>query len=227
MCCDQGCHFWADFNCPLELNCTVNYHIIAFSAVIYVHIRASALQLVGRGISAAGLTPNTAGCFSTSKHQSPPALPLSALFFLHSFVLSFSSCQTRFHSFSLCLFLPVSLQAMLSLAPLYCPSSIWAVFEGMTVKYPQGYTVALPPLQRTHTQAHTYTCEHLHLLFSVIVVFFPIRRIDTFSLHLFVWVVILPTILNHICQYCEYVSLYVQFNFQKLDFPTTKQEADW
>lgn len=98
------CHFWADLNCPLELNCAVNYHIIAFSAVIYVHTGAAVLQLVGRGISAAGLTPNTAGCFSTSKHQSlspgSPPLPSSCSFlFLHSFVLSPSSCLTSFRSF--------------------------------------------------------------------------------------------------------------------------------
>lgn len=51
-----GCHFWADLNCRPELNCSVNYHIIAFSAVIYLHVEAGALQLVGRGVCAAGLT---------------------------------------------------------------------------------------------------------------------------------------------------------------------------
>lgn len=80
------CHIWVALNSNPELNCTVNYHIIAFSAVICVYGKASAHQIVGRGISVAAQALRSAGRFPISWHASsptPPHLPdfCSVLFF--------------------------------------------------------------------------------------------------------------------------------------------------
>lgn len=158
----SGCHFWVDSNCPPELNCTVNYHIIAFWGVIYGHIGAGLLQLVGCGISAAGLTSNTAGCYSTGKHQSfnPPSPPSSCAFLL-SFICSSSFHLTCLLSFILCFYLSVSLQAMLSLTPLDFPSSIiyLSCIWSDDSEVPSG--VQSSSASFMHTQGHT--CEHSHL----------------------------------------------------------------
>lgn len=125
----SGCHFWADLNCPPELNCTVNYHIIAFSAVIYVHMGAGVLQLVGCGISLACLTPNTAGCFSTSKHQSPPPSSCSFLsLFLWSFSLFLAFIHSSFFQFTYrqCSFI---LSIFHHLSQLYLEEWQWSVLR--------------------------------------------------------------------------------------------------
>lgn len=186
----SGCHFWADLNCPPELNCTVNYHIIAFSAVIYVHIGAGVLQLVGRGISTAGLTPNTAGCFSTGKHQSlllPPHPPSLFLLFSFSLICSLSLFLFYVLSFihSLLYYPSVFLRAMLSLHPLYFPSSI--IYLGCIWRDDSEVPSGL-----YSSSASFIGCMHIHMwtltFFSVCqcVFFFstPAFGIDIFSLHL-------------------------------------------
>lgn len=168
------CHFWVDLNCPLELNCAVNYHIIAFSAVIYVHTGAAVLQLVGRGISAAGLTPNTAGCFSTSKHQSlsPGSPPLFLLFSLSSFICSFSIFLSYFLSFIhsvLSFSFKFPYRRCFHLLPLYIPSSIICLSRiwRNDSAVPSGlFSCSASFTLHTHTHTHVWT--HTHLLFPVI-----------------------------------------------------------
>lgn len=195
------CHFWVDLNCPLELNCAVNYHIIAFSAVIYVHTGAAVLQLVGRGISAAGLTPNTAGCFSTSKHQSlsPGSPPLFLLFSLSSFICSFSIFLSYFLSFIhsvLSFSFKFPYRRCFHLLPLYIPSSIICLSRiwrnDSTV--PSGlFSCSASFTLHTHTRLNTHTSS-LPCHFCI-----PVPGIDRFSLHLVVCMlqsVILPTVIH-------------------------------
>lgn len=175
-----GCHFWADLNCPPELNCTVNYHIITFSAVIYVHIGAGVLQLIARGISAAGVTPNAAGCFSPSKHQSfslhPPTPPhtFSALAFVFSVICSY------FLSFSLAVLLAFILLFFafflthsvwwcfhLLLYTFHLPPSIAAVFEEDDSEVPSGlYSSSASFIAGRHTHTHTL-CHSVRLFFCL------------------------------------------------------------
>lgn len=179
----SGCHFWADLNCPPELNCAVNYHIIAFSAVIYVHIGVGVLQSVGRGISAAGLTPNTAGCFSTSKHQSSPPAPSfspppSFCSFLLSFICSsaLSPVLLAFiHSFFAFSFqFPYRRCFHLLLYTSHLPSSISAVFWRNDSEVPSGlYSSSASFIAR----AHTYTCERASPLLCHCFFLFPTRHL--------------------------------------------------
>lgn len=162
-----GCHFWADLNCRPELNCSVNYHIIAFSAVIYLHVEAGALQLVGRGVCAAGLTQtlqDVSPLANISLHPPPhthtrfmysPYFSQLVSFFSH-FFLTFSSSFTCFYSFIYC-------QPFFSSTFLWCfhfllctfhlPFSISVVFEGDDSEVPSGL-YSSSPSQNTHTQAH-------------------------------------------------------------------------
>lgn len=119
------CHFWVDLNSASELNCTENYHIIAFLAVIYVHGEAGVHHFVGRGISAAAPTWRSAGWFSAVnihlyQHPSAPLPPHAPFFFIHLFLLSWLLSSSH----SLCFTLSVLLLAVLSLPPLQFPSSI-------------------------------------------------------------------------------------------------------
>lgn len=121
-----GCHFWADLNCCPELNCSVNYHIIAFSAVIYLHVGAGALQLVGHGVCAAGLTQtvqDVSPLANISLHPPPHThthasciLPTSLSSFLFSvifFLLSLHLLLAFIHSFIAFFFLPLSSDAFI------------------------------------------------------------------------------------------------------------------
>lgn len=120
MCCDGGCHFlngfelspWIELYCELSYNCIFSCDLCANWGTV----------MLDRDISAAGLTLNTAGCFSTGKHQS---LPPSCLFFSFFFICSLSFFQLYLLSLILCFsFLPTSLPVMLSLAAVDFPSSI-------------------------------------------------------------------------------------------------------
>lgn len=141
-----GCHFWADLNCRPELNCSVNYHIIAFSAVIYLHVEAGALQLVGRGVCAAGLTQtlqDVSPLANISLHPPPHT------HFYFSQLVSFYSHFFSYFLFIFYLFLFIHLLTaffffhfplMLSFSPLYflssifCLSSIWRGWQWDTLR---------------------------------------------------------------------------------------------
>lgn len=130
-----GCHFWADLNCRPELNCSVNYHIIAFSAVIYLHVEAGALQLVGRGVCVAGLTQtlqDVSPLANISLHPPPHTHFMYSPYF--SQLVSFFSHFFSYFLFIFYLFLFIHLLTaffffhfplMLSFSPLYFPSSIF------------------------------------------------------------------------------------------------------
>lgn len=132
-----GCHFWADLNCCPELNCSVNYHIIAFSAVIYLHVGAGALQLVGRGVCAAGLTQtvqDVSPLANISLHPPPHththtlhvfSLLLSARFFFQSFFSYFLFIFYLLLFIHLLPFFFFHFPLMLSFSLLYFPSSIF------------------------------------------------------------------------------------------------------
>lgn len=97
------CHFWVDLNSASGLNCTVNYHIIAFSAVIYVCGEAG----VHRGISAAAPTWRSVGWFSAAnihlyQHPSAPLPPHAPFFFIHLFLLLWLLSFSHSLCFTLC-----------------------------------------------------------------------------------------------------------------------------
>lgn len=145
-----GCHFWADLNCRPELNCSVNYHIIAFSAVIYLHVEAGALQLVGRGVCAAGLTQtlqDVSPLANISLHPPPHTHFMYSPYF--SQLVSFYSHFFSYFLFIFYLFLFIHLLTaffffhfplMLSFSPLYflssifCLSSIWRGWQWDTLR---------------------------------------------------------------------------------------------
>lgn len=156
-----GCHFWADLNCRPELNCSVNYHIIAFSAVIYLHVEAGALQLVGRGVCAAGLTQtlqDVSPLANISLHPPPHT------HFYFSQLVSFYSHFFSYFLFIFYLFLFIHLlTAFFSSTFLWCfhfllctfylPFSVSVVFEGDDSEVPSGL-YSISPSQNTHTPAH-------------------------------------------------------------------------
>lgn len=115
----------------------MNYHIIAFSAVIYLHGEAGALQLVGRAVCAAGLTQtlqDVSPLANISLHPPPhthtrtscilPTFLSSFLFSVIFFLLSLHLLLVFIHSFIAGLFF-FHFPLMLSFSPLYFPSSIF------------------------------------------------------------------------------------------------------
>lgn len=172
-----GCHFWADLNCRPELNCSVNYHIIAFSAVIYLHVEAGALQLVGRGVCAAGLTQtlqDVSPLANISLHPPPHT------HFYFSQLVSFYSHFFSYFLFIFYLFLFIHLLTaffffhfplMLSFSPLYflssifCLSSIWRGWQWGTLRVIQYLSFTEHTHTGTQTQTHICSSQSFSFLY--------------------------------------------------------------
>lgn len=173
-----GCHFWADLNRPRELNCTVNYHIIAFSAVIYLQLCVvvgwcapvswswhlcswSDSKHCGMFLhqqTSIFNTPTTT-TFMYSPHSSPLVSYLShiSLLSLHVSTLFYSFIPSIFSS-SDAFLLSIVLSIFHFLSQQYS--------KEMTVRHPQGYTVDLPPC--AHPHARTATPIHKWTLTSAL-----------------------------------------------------------